>query len=158
VKTNSVCSFYETIDIFYQVRPVANEQDTYHIEHLSLQIRFSFDNPTGVYRIHLQSLFDASQQQQQQQQTNFIWQSDDLQILETFFNDTLFPLSISPNTSNPVMMPSLDILSLGALQNRSTAIGALEKMLSVIHPRVLRDLVKIIRLEQVRSMISFHNR
>ncbi len=52
-------------------------------------------------------------------------------------------------------MPTMDILSLGtATQNRNTAMGAFEKMLSYIHPRVLRDLVKIIRLEQV---ILFRN-
>ena len=47
-------------------------------------------------------------------------------------------------------MPSLDILSLGATQHRTTAMGTFERMLSYIQPRVLRDLIKIIRLEQVR--------
>ncbi len=46
-------------------------------------------------------------------------------------------------------MPSLDILSLQASQNLNTAMGSFERMLSLIHPRILKDLVKIIRLEQV---------
>jgi hypothetical protein len=71
--------------------------------------------------------------------------------METFFNENFFPLSILSNSTNQVIMPTIDILSLGAAtQNRNTAIAAFEKMLSHIHPRVLRDLVKIIRLEQVK--------
>jgi hypothetical protein len=46
-------------------------------------------------------------------------------------------------------MPSMDILSLQASQNSNTAMGAFERMLSSINPRILKDLVKIIRLEQV---------
>jgi hypothetical protein len=70
--------------------------------------------------------------------------------MEAFFNEHFFPQSILSNSSNQIVMPTVDILSLGATtQNRSTAMGAFEKMLSHIHPRVLRDLVKVIRLEQV---------
>ncbi len=118
-----------------------NEQDTYRIEHLSLQIAFVFDSNTGTYRIHFTSIVDSSSQQ-----VNFNWQSDELQIMEIFFNENFFPCSI-----NQVIMPTIDVLSLGAAtQNRNTAMGAFEKMLSHVHPRVLRDLVKIIRLEQVK--------
>ncbi len=84
------------------------------------------------------------------QQTNFVWQSDELQIMETFFNENFFPVS-----TNQIVMPTMDILSLGAAtQNRNTAIGAFEKMLSNIHPRVLRDLIKIVRLEQVMILFT----
>jgi len=74
--------------------------------------------------------------------------------MEAFFNEHFFPQSILSNSSNQIVMPTVDILSLGATtQNRSTAMGAFEKMLSHIHPRVLRDLVKVIRLEQVTFFI-----
>lgn len=55
-------------------------------------------------------------------------------------------------------MPTMDILSLGAAtQNKNTAMGAFEKMLSHIHPRVLRDLIKVIRIDQVYyiSIVNF---
>jgi hypothetical protein len=79
--------------------------------------------------------------------------------METFFNENFFPLSILSNSTNQVIMPTIDILSLGAAtQNRNTAIAAFEKMLSHIHPRVLRDLVKIIRLEQVKFLLINHRR
>ncbi len=65
--------------------------------------------------------------------------------MEIFFNNTFF--SVSPLTN--LVMPSLDILSLQASQNLNTAMGSFERMLSLIHPRILKDLVKIIRLEQV---------
>ena len=124
------------------VRPVPNEPDTYRIEHLSLQITFAFDNQSSIYRIHLASLFDPSLQQS----TNVVWGQEELNIFETFLNDVLFPLS---SVSNQIMMPSIDILTLGAMPNRNSAVGTLERFLSIIHPRVLRDLIKIIRLEQV---------
>ncbi|CAF1028589.1 unnamed protein product [Rotaria sordida] len=133
------------------VRAVPNEQDTYRIEHLSLQIAFVFDINTATYRIYCTSLMDSSsqqQQQQQQQQSNFGWSSDELQTMELFFNENFFPSSILSNSQNQIIMPTMDILSLSAAQNRHTAMGAFEKMLAHIHPRVLRDLVKIIRLEQ----------
>ncbi|CAF3339599.1 unnamed protein product [Rotaria sp. Silwood1] len=132
------------------VRPVSNEQDTYRIEHLSLQIAFQFDINTATYRIHCTSLLDSSsQQQQQQQQSNFGWSPDELQTMEIFLNENFFPLSILSNSQNQITIPTMDILSLAAsTQNRNTAMGAFEKMLSHIHPRVLRDLIKIIRLEQ----------
>jgi hypothetical protein len=75
---------------------------------------------------------------------------DELQTMEIFFNEVFFPLSILSNSINQVITPTMDIMSLAAVtQNRNTAMGAFERMLSHIHPRVLRDLVKIIRLEQV---------
>ena len=87
------------------------------------------------------------------QTPNFSWSNDELQTMETFFNETFFP---SSNPNNPCVMPTMDILSLGAAtQNKNTAMGSFEKMLSHIHPRVLRDLIKVIRLEQV---CSFHPR
>lgn len=110
-----------------------------------MQFAFVFDHQSSTYRIHLTSLFDASSQQQP---TSFIWSPDELQTLETFFNDTFFPFSSS---SNQITMQSLDLLSLGTIPNRTTAMGAVEKMLAIIHPRILRDLVKVIRLEQVSS-------
>ncbi|CAF2842556.1 unnamed protein product [Rotaria sp. Silwood2] len=122
------------------VRSVPNEQDTYRIEHLSLQISFLFDIPTTIYRMYFISLFDSTSQQQ----SNIFWSPDELQIIEIFFNDTFFPLSPSSN----LIMPSIDILSLQATQNLTTAMGSFERMLSLIHPRILKDLVKIIRLEQ----------
>ncbi|CAF0730411.1 unnamed protein product [Rotaria sp. Silwood1] len=129
------------------VRPVSNEQDTYRIEHLSLQIAFQFDINTATYRIHCTSLIDSSSQQQQQ--SNFGWSPDELQTMEIFLNENFFPLSILSNSQNQITIPTMDILSLAAsTQNRNTAMGAFEKMLSHIHPRVLRDLIKIIRLEQ----------
>jgi hypothetical protein len=83
---------------------------------------------------------------------NFVWQSEELQIMEIFLNENFFPSSI---LSNSIITPTIDILSLGAAsQNRNTAIGAFEKMLSLIYPRVLRDLIKIIRLEQVRFYLE----
>ncbi|CAF1025919.1 unnamed protein product [Rotaria sordida] len=123
------------------VRSTPNEQDTYRIEHLSLQISFVFDIPTTLYRIYFISLFDSTSQQQQ---SNIFWSRDELQIMEIFFNNTFFPLSPLSN----LIMPSIDILSLQASQNLSTAMGSFERMLSLIHPRILKDLVKIIGLEQ----------
>ncbi|CAF0807683.1 unnamed protein product [Adineta steineri] len=136
-----------------KVRSVSNEQDTYRIDHLSLQIAFVFDSNTATYRIHFTSTADPSsqqqQQQQQQQQSNFTWQPDELQTMETFFNDNFFPTSILSSGTNQIITPTMDILSLAAAsQNRNTSMGSFEKMLSHVHPRVLRDLVKIIRLEQ----------
>ena len=124
-----------------------NEQDTYRIDHLSLQIAFAFDSNTATYHIQLTSVADASSQQQQ---SGFGWLTDELQTLEMFLNDNFFPLSILSNAMNQVVMPTMDVLSLAAFtQSRNTVMGAFEKMLAFIHPRVLRDLVKIIRLEQV---------
>jgi hypothetical protein len=119
-----------------------------------LQIAFAFDGNTATYRVQFTSPFDSSSQQQQQQQSNFSWSSDELQTMEIFFNENFFPISILSNSMNQIIMPTNDILSLAtAVQNRNTAMGAFEKMLSNIHPRVLRDLVKIIRLEQVSFII-----
>ncbi|CAF4366238.1 unnamed protein product, partial [Rotaria sordida] len=129
------------------VRSTPNEQDTYRIEHLSLQISFVFDIPTTLYRIYFISLFDSTSQQQQ---SNIFWSRDELQIMEIFFNNTFFPLSPLSN----LIMPSIDILSLQASQNLSTAMGSFERMLSLIHPRILKDLVKIIGLEQVSSIFN----
>ncbi|CAF4742641.1 unnamed protein product, partial [Rotaria socialis] len=130
------------------VRPVSNEQDTYRIEHLSLQIAFVFDSNTGTYRIHFTSLVDSCSQQQQQQ-SNFGWLQEELQAMETFFNDNFFPISILSNSMNQIVTPTIDVLSLAAAtQNRNTVMGTFEKMLSHIHPRVLHDLIKIIRSEQ----------
>ena len=126
---------------------MSNEQDTYRIEHLSLQISFVFDIPTSIYRVHFISLFDSSQQQQQQQSSNIFWPPDELQLMERFFNENFFP--VSPLTN--LMMPAIDILSLQASQNLNTAMGSFERMLSLVHPRILKDLVKIIGLEQVES-------
>lgn len=121
------------------VRPVPNEQDTYRIEHLSLQISFTFDINTGSYRIQFTSVVDVSTQT-----PNFSWLTDELTALETFFNDIFFPL-----TNYHICVPTIDILALGAATfNRPTTMAAFEKMLSQIHPRILRDLIKIIRLEQ----------
>lgn len=126
---------------------MSNEHDTYRIEHLLLQIAFVFDSNTASYRIHFTSLADSSSQQQQ---TNFVWLPEELQTMEQFFNESFFPTSILSNSANQAIMPTNDILSLATVtQSRSTAVGAFEKLLSCIHPRVLRDLVKIIRLEQV---------
>lgn len=96
------------------------------------------------------SIADSSSQQQ----PNFVWLPDEIQTMETFFNEHFFPVSILSNAMNQVVMPTMDILSLGAAaQNRNTAVGAFEKMLAHVHPRVLRDLVKIIRLEQVSFIV-----
>jgi hypothetical protein len=119
-----------------------------------LQIAFLFDSNTATYRIHFTSIVDSSSQQQ----SNFGWLQDELQTMETFFNENFFPVSILSNAINPIIVPTMDILSLGAVaQNRNTAVGAFEKMLSIVHPRVLRDLVKIIRLEQVNFIIEEKN-
>ncbi|CAF0853162.1 unnamed protein product [Rotaria sp. Silwood1] len=122
------------------VRSISNEQDTYRIEHLSLQISFVFDIPTAMYRMYFMSLFDSTSSQP----SNIFWSSDELQLMEIFFNETFFPLSPISN----LIMPSNDILSLQASQNQSTAMGSFERMLSLIQPRILKDLVKIIGLEQ----------
>ncbi|UJR23584.1 hypothetical protein I4U23_026573 [Adineta vaga] len=124
------------------IRSLSNEQDTYRIEHLSLQISFLFDSSTTVYRIHFISLFDSSLSTQQQ--SNVFWSPDELKSIERFFNETFFP--ISPYTN--LTTPSIDILSLQASQNLSTAMGSFQRMLSLIQPRILKDLVKIIGLEQ----------
>lgn len=83
--------------------------------------------------------------------------NDEVQTLETFFNDIFFP---SSNPNHPCTAPTMDILSLNAAtQNKTTTMGAFEKMLSLIHPRILRDLIKVIRQEQVRCdrSISFQS-
>ena len=133
------------------VRALTSEPDTYRIENLCLQIAFVFDPSTSIYRLQLTSLFDAASQLP----TNFMWQQDELNLLETFLNDALFPVV---NTTNQIMMPSIDMLPLAAAPGRPTVIGVLEKMLSIIQPKVLRDLIKVIRLEQVcvrPSLIPF---
>ena len=121
----------------FQVRAMANEQDVYRIDHLSLQFAFEFDISSTTYRISLT--------QQQQQQSNVFWSPEELQALEFFLNKNFFP---SSPTSN-LIMPSMDILSLQAPQNGSTAMASFQRMLSLIHPRILKDLVKIIQLDQV---------
>ena len=88
------------------------------------------------------------------QTPNFSWLNDELQTLEIFFNDAFFP---SSNPNNPCVMPTMDILSLNAAtQNKNTTMGAFEKMFSLIHPRILRDLIKVIRQEQVSVDHEFH--
>jgi hypothetical protein len=69
--------------------------------------------------------------------------------MEIFLNNNFFPLSPITN----IVTPSIDILSLQASQNSSTAMGSFERMLSLIQPRILKDLIKIIRLEQVDFVI-----
>jgi hypothetical protein len=65
--------------------------------------------------------------------------------MEIFFNNNFFPLSSTTN----IVMPSMDILSLQASQNSNTTMGSFERMLASIHSRILKDFIKIIRLEQV---------
>lgn len=91
--------------------------------------------------MYFKSLYDSTSQQQ----TNIFWSLEELQTMEIFFNETFFPLSPSSNLA----MPSIDVLSLQGSQNLNTAMGSFERMLSIIHPRIFKDLVKIIRLEQV---------
>ncbi|CAF0816807.1 unnamed protein product [Adineta steineri] len=122
------------------VRSVPNELDTYRLDHLSLQILFTFDIPTGIYRINFTSLFDPSQQQQ----SNIFWSPDEIQIMDKFFNENFFPISPLTNSTTP----SIDILSLQASQNLNTAMGSFERMLSITRPRILKDLVQIIALAQ----------
>ncbi|CAF3486334.1 unnamed protein product [Rotaria socialis] len=122
------------------VRAVPTEQDTYRLEHLSLQLSFIFDIPTAIYRMYFTSLFDSTSQQQ----SNTFWSPEELQIMEIFFNETFFPLLPLTNLT----MPPIDILSLQASQNLNTAMGSFQRMLSLVQPRILKDLVKIIRLEQ----------
>ena len=100
-----------------------------------------------MFRIQLSSMSDSSSQQPQA--PNFVWVNDELQTLETFFNENFFPTSILSNSTNPIITPTLDALSLSAAANRNSTMATFERMLSYIHPRVLRDLVKVIRLEQV---------
>ena len=125
-----------------------NEQDTYRIEHLSIQIVFVYDSNTAMFRIQLTSTSDSTSQQQQA--PNFVWLNDELQTLETFFNENFFPISILSNSTNQIITPTLDALSLASTTpNRNSVMATFARMLSFIHPRVLRDLVKVIRLEQV---------
>ncbi|CAF3585503.1 unnamed protein product, partial [Rotaria sp. Silwood2] len=84
--------------------------------HLSLQISFLSDISTGIYRIYFTSLFDSTSQQQQ---SNIMWSLDELQIMEIFFNDRFYPLLPLSN----LIMTSIDILSLEAFNNLSTAMG-----------------------------------
>ena len=128
---------------FSQVRLISNEQDTYRIDNLSLQISFEFDIPSSIYRIRLIL--------PQQQQSNIFWSSEEIETMETFFNYNFFPLSPTTN----LVIPSTDILSFHAAQNSSTAMGSFERMLSLIQPRILKDLVKIIRLGDVGSIEMF---
>jgi hypothetical protein len=101
---------------------------------------FIFDISTAIYQIYISSLFDSTSQQ-----PNVDWSPDELHTLEKFLNENFFPLSSISN----LIVPSIDILSLQASQNLSTAMGSFERMMSLIHPRILKDLVNIIRLEQV---------
>lgn len=128
----------------FKVRSVPNEQDTYRFEHLSLQLSFLFNLSTTIYRVQLISLFDSTIQQQQ---SHIYWSPDELETVEVFLNDTFFPIS----PLSKLTMPSIDALSLHAPQNHNTSIGAFGRMLSLINPRVFKDLVKIISLEQVES-------
>lgn len=60
------------------------------------------------------------------------------------------------NSTNQVIIPTLDMVSLAAqAANRNTVMGTFEKLLSNVHPRVLRDLVRTIRLEQVNIFLNF---
>ncbi|CAF0747923.1 unnamed protein product [Adineta ricciae] len=124
------------------IQSVPNEQDTYRIERLSLQISFVFDSFTNIYRIRLISIFDPALPIQQS--SNIFWSPNELENMETFLNETFFP--VSPYTN--ITTPPIDILSLQASQNLSTAMGSFHRMLTLIQPRTLKDLVKIIELEQ----------
>jgi hypothetical protein len=65
--------------------------------------------------------------------------------MEIFFNNNFFPTSSTTN----IVMPSIEILSLQATQNNNTAMGSFQRMLASMNPRILKDFIKIIRLEQV---------
>lgn len=125
---------------FSKVRAVTNEQNIYRIDHLSLQFAFEFDIPSAIFRISLT-----------QQSSNAFWSPDEIQALEFFLNKNFFPTS----PTSHLIMPSMDILSLQAPQNGSTAMGSFERMLSLINPRILKDLVKIIQLDQVDFISIF---
>lgn len=115
------------------IRSIPNEHDTYRLEHLSLEITFEFHIPSSSYQIHLITTQDSANSL-----TN-----EEIQIFETFLNRNFFPISPITNFSTP----SIDILTLFAPQNTATAMGSFERMLTLIQPRLLKDLIKIIRLE-----------
>ena len=121
----------------FQIRPVPNEQDTYRVEHLHLQLAFVFDAHLLSYRLRLVALADSTSLQQ----SSYFWSTDDLQTMETFFSDQLFP---------PLRKSrSIDSLSFQAVQSLNIAVSTFVRMLMFIPPRVLKDLVRIIQLEQV---------
>lgn len=95
--------------------------------------------------MQLTSCGDASSQQP----SNVNWGVDDLSTVETFLNQAFFPSTIGPDGVHIAAAPSIDILSLNVNQNRSSVISSLHKMFSTINPRVLRDLIKVIKLEKV---------
>jgi hypothetical protein len=121
-----------------------------------LQFTFAFDIPSSSYHLHFTTYQDASSQQQL---NGPLWSPDELQTLEKFFNETFFPLSPISNDSQRPIMPPLDVLSLAAVSPRSTLMLAFQKLFCQAPIHVLRDLVKIIRLDQVSvtNIRSIHN-
>ncbi|CAF1268652.1 unnamed protein product, partial [Didymodactylos carnosus] len=119
------------------IRAVNNEPDTYRMEHLALQLQFIFDKISGLYRIKFTTTEQAPIASQQQQ---CLWLYDELQTLDTFFNEIFF-------TIYPLPM-AIDIISLHSTANRGTVVATLQKLFTFIQSKILKDLIKIMRLEQ----------
>jgi len=113
------------------IRLVANESETYRLDHLYLQLAFEYDFHRLTYRIRLVSLPDNPSLLQQ----NYFWTSDELQLMETFFTEQLFP------SSN-------DDMSLELFQNLCLTFQNFARTLCFLQARLLKDFVKILEIEQ----------
>lgn len=107
------------------------------MEHLHLQVAFVFDAHLLTYRIRLVALADSASLQQ----SSYFWSTDELQTMETFFSDQLFPALRKSR--------AVESLSFLTVQSLNIAMSTFARMLMFIPPRVLKDLVRIIQLEQV---------
>lgn len=122
-----------------------NEPDTYRIEHLYLQFAFEFDRHRLTYRIRLVSLPENPASPQ----PTYFWSSDELQLMETFFTDHLFPSLRLPQSANDQNSSLIDAFTVAIFQSFCMTFQVFARMLCFIQARVLKDLVKIIEIEQV---------
>ena len=100
-----------------------------------------------AYRIHLTSTSESISPQK----SSLAWSSDELQTMEIFFSEHLFPFTHALHQSTA---SSSDPFSFSTFQTLNVAMVSFVRLLSWIHPQLLQDLVKVIKLEQVtRNLI-----
>ena len=110
-----------------------------------MQLAFVYDNRLLNYRIRLISLAESNSITTP---TNYFWSTDEFRTIENFFADHLFPTSRMSHINN-TFVSSIEQLSTRRLQTLTIAITSFAKMLSIIQARTLKDLAKIIELDQV---------
>ena len=118
-----------------KIRLVPNEPETYRLEHLYLQLAFEYDVQRLTYRIRLVSLPENASSSQ----SIYFWSSDELQLMETFFTDELFP---------SLRSSSIEYFSLEMFQSLCLTFQTFARMLSFFQARLLKDFVKILENDQ----------